>query len=152
MSSEKVDSEEPEWKGDVIIPTSGKQDDTSIQVPEMENNTRSTTRLINVSELATNIYRIGRMQLIFGILIFCGMGLYLGLILVGIARSYVYFGERCNGIYESWEFFEYDEGYIIAAIVTGVIVSSSLFLLDENSYIYSHNVMSLYPRCSKIQM
>ncbi len=128
MSSETVHSGESEGKRkDITIPTTEKQDGTGFPTPEMDNDasldTRSTTRLIHVSELATKVYRIGLVQLIFGIFIFCGMGLYLGLILVEMGRSYSYFGENCDDIYDSWEFFYFDEGYIIAAIVTGFLVS-----------------------------
>ncbi len=127
MSSEKVPSEESKaQRKDLTNATREMQDGTCVPAPEMENDasfdTSSTTRLIHVSELATKIYRIGLVQLIFGIFIFCGMGLYLGLILVEVARLYKYFGQSCDDIYGDWYLF-FDLGYIIAAIVTGVIVS-----------------------------
>ncbi len=140
MSREIAPEEEFEEKRkDVGMPTTEKQDGTCIPTPEMDNDasldTRSTT-LIHVSDLATKIYRIGLVQLIFGIFIFCGMVLYLGLILVEMARSYSYFGENCDDIYESWIFFEVDEGYIIAAIVTGFFVSFLHILSKTKIFIY----------------
>ena len=52
------------------------------------------------------------------------MGLYLGFLLGEMQiHRYDYFGGACDNIYNTWGFFELDEGYIIAAVVTGVIVS-----------------------------
>ncbi len=128
MASEKVSIEESEGK-DATTPTTENQDRTCITAPEIENdvhlNTRGTTKLIFVPELATKIYGIGLVQMVFGIFIFCGMGVYLGVTLGERRSRYSYLGESCYNVYDRYEYSTvgYNQGNIIAAIVTGVIVS-----------------------------
>ncbi len=79
-----------------------------------------------LQKLTVTIYRIGVAQVVFGIFIFSGIGLYLGLVQhEDVGRRRDYFGESCQYIYPmypSWVFFDHDEGYIQAAIVGGVMV------------------------------
>ncbi len=115
-------------KTDGGFPVSEVEDDTLLK--------RScTTRSTLVPELATAIYRIGVTQLVFGILICCGMGLYIGLNLFefySIWKGYLtrFFGsyEVAMGIprnCEEYPFtgFNYSEGYLIVSMVTSLLVS-----------------------------
>ncbi len=113
--------------GGVTAPTMEKIND--IPVPKIEGDTLleagfTAPQLIRVPGLAIKtMYRLGIVQLIFGVALFCGMSLYLGLNFGDAVKRDDYFGNRCPKNYPTWAFFDIDEGYIIAAIAMGVIVS-----------------------------
>ncbi len=145
MSSEKVPSEEFQRTGeDVAIPREEKPEDTRIPSPELEDSAllgaTITTPSSHAQGLATTIYRIGLAQRVFEIFIVGGMGLYLGLVLGEMRRTYDYFGESFDDIYKSWVLFEYDIGCILAAIFTDALVSFRYIFYEIQifKYLYLH--------------
>ncbi len=75
---------------------------------------------IDGPQLARKIFRLGIPQLVCGVLMTCGMILYLGITLVEIDRTDELF--RCYRV-DSWDFSEEKLPYAIAFIVAGCLVS-----------------------------